>query len=83
MVLAAISCSHTNKALPDLIKIHARKMEADSFRKGYVCVCVYHSGKEWEHERKRESRKEWWSERERDRERGCMCSLMLEINDEN
>lgn len=40
--LAAISCSLTNKALLDLIKIHARKMEADGFQKGYlrVCMCV-------------------------------------------
>lgn len=76
-VLAAISCSHTNKALVDLIKIHARKMEADGFRKGYLCVCVT-AGKN-ENMREKESRKE----RVRERERGCMCSLMLEINDEN
>lgn len=69
MVLAAISCSHTNKALPDLIKIHARKMEADSFRKGYpcVCMCVCHSGKEQEHERERERAGKSGGEEERER----------------
>lgn len=77
MVLAAISCSHTNKALLDLIKIHAGKMEADGFQKGYLCVCMCVTvGK---NENIRESRKE----KVRERERGCMCSLMLEINDEN
>lgn len=81
MVLAAISCSHTNKALPDLIKIHARKMEADSFRKGYPCVCVCVTvGK---NKNIREKEREQERVEERKRESGCMCSLMLEINDEN
>lgn len=42
IALAVISCCHANKALLNLIKIHARKIEADGFGKGYqyVCVCV-------------------------------------------
>ncbi len=68
MALAAISCSHANKALLNLIKIHARKMEADSFGMGYLnvgCVCVCVCVCVWE--RERESKR----------------SLMLEIKDEN
>lgn len=78
-VLAAISCSHTNKALLDLIKIHAWKMEADGFRKRYLCVCMGITVGKNENMREKESRKE----RAIERERWCMCSLMLEINDEN
>ena len=73
MALAAISCSHANKALLNLIKIHARNMEAGGFGKGYlsvcvcmcvcvcVCVCVFMI----------------------ERESASKCSLMLEIKDEN
>lgn len=38
MALAAISCSDANEALANLIKTHARKMEAGGFGKGYLCV---------------------------------------------
>lgn len=54
MALAAISCSYANKALLNLIKIHARKMEADSFGKGYLCVCMCVMGRERERARERE-----------------------------
>lgn len=40
VALAAISCRHANKALPNLIKIHGGKMEADSLGKGYQSVQV-------------------------------------------
>lgn len=64
-VLAAISCSHTNKALVDLIKIHARKMEADGFQKGYLCVCVCVCVSQQERMRTWERRREQEREGER------------------
>lgn len=40
VALATISCRHANKALPNLIKIHGGKMEADGLGKGYLSVRV-------------------------------------------
>lgn len=78
VALAAISCRHANKALPNLIKIHGGKMEADGLGKGYLsvrvrvrvrtCACV-------------SPRK--IGEEEGEKEKESKCSLMLEIKDEN